>query len=96
MNRGKFSIPARRLLNSLRLKLKLTPEVADAIEAEVQQPYQEYQRKLAEYEETLLEAIEAETTLSETTLNDLRDYQQHLGLRDEDVASIELGLTHRT
>jgi formylglycine-generating enzyme required for sulfatase activity len=89
MNRGKFSIPARRLLNSLRLKLKLTPEVGDAIEAEVQQPYQEYQRKLAEYEETLLEAIEDETTLSETTLNDLRDYQQHLGLRDEDVASIE-------
>jgi formylglycine-generating enzyme required for sulfatase activity len=89
MNRGKFSIPARRLLNSLRLKLKLTPEIADAIEAEVQQPYQEYQRKLAEYEETLVEAIEAETTLSETTLNDLRDYQQDLGLRDEDVASIE-------
>ncbi len=89
MNRGKFSIPARRLLNSLRLKLKLAPEVADAIEAEVQQPYQEYQRKLEEYEETLLEAIEAETTLSETTLNDLRDYQQDLGLRDEDVASIE-------
>jgi formylglycine-generating enzyme required for sulfatase activity len=89
INRGKFSIPARRLLKSLRLKLKLAPEVADAIEAEVQQPYQEYQRKLAEYEETLVEAIEAETTLSETTLNDLRDYQQHLGLRDEDVASIE-------
>ncbi|MGI2905759.1 caspase, EACC1-associated type [Tolypothrix sp. VBCCA 56010] len=89
MNRGKFSIPARRLLNSLRLELKLALEVADAIEAEVQQPYQEYQRKLEEYEETLLEAIEAETTLSETTLNDLRDYQQHLGLRDEDVALIE-------
>lgn len=89
INRGKFSIPARRLLNSLRLKLKLAPEVADAIEAEVQQPYQEYQRKLEEYEETLLEARDAETTLSETTLNDLRDYQQHLGLRDEDVASIE-------
>jgi hypothetical protein len=57
--------------------------------AEVQQPLQEYQRKLAEYEETLLEAKEAETTLSETTLNDLKDYQQHLGLKDEDVASIE-------
>ncbi len=89
MNRGKFSIPARRLLNSLRLKLKLDLEVADAIEAEVKQPYQEYQRKLAEYEETLLEAIKDETTLSETTLNDLKDYQQDLGFRDEDVASIK-------
>ncbi len=89
INRGKFSIPARRLLNSLRLKLKLDPEVAAAIEAEVQQPYLEYHRKLEEYEETLVEAIKAESTLSETTLKDLRDYQEHLGLRDEDVAPIE-------
>ena len=86
---GKFTVPARRLLNSLRLTLKLASDVADAIEAEVQQPYREYQRKLDDYEVTLVETIESEPTLSETTLNDLRDYQQHLGLRDEDVASIE-------
>ncbi|MCC5622528.1 SUMF1/EgtB/PvdO family nonheme iron enzyme [Nostoc sp. CHAB 5715] len=89
INRGKFSIPARRLLNSLRVQFKLIPEIADAIEAEVQQPYREYQRKLEEYEATLVDAIADEATLSETTFNDLRDYQQHLGLRDEDVASIE-------
>ncbi|MGF1936979.1 MAG: caspase, EACC1-associated type [Nostoc sp. ChiQUE02] len=89
INLGNFSIPARRLLNSLRLQLNLTPEVADAIEAEVQQPYREYQHKLEEYEATLVEAIAAEAKLSETTLNDLRDYQQYLGLRDEDVVSIE-------
>ena len=89
INRGKFTIPARRMLNSLRLQLKLTSEIADAIEAEVQQPYREYQHKLEEYETTLVEAIAAETTLSETTFKDLRDYQQYLGLRDEDVASIE-------
>ena len=89
INRGKFTIPARRLLNSLRLQLKLTPEIADAIEVEVQQPYREYQHKLEEYEATLVEAIAAETTLSGTVFNDLRDYQQYLGLRDEDVASIE-------
>jgi formylglycine-generating enzyme required for sulfatase activity len=89
INRGKFSIPARRLLNSLCRQLKLDAEVAAAIEAEVQQPYLEYQRKLEEYESTLVAAMEAESTLSETTLNDLRDYQQHLGLRDEDVAAIE-------
>ncbi|MEH2031105.1 MAG: SUMF1/EgtB/PvdO family nonheme iron enzyme [Nostoc sp.] len=86
---GRFTIPARRLLNSLRLTFNLTPDVADAIEAEVQQPYREYQRKLEEYEATLAETIESESSLSETTLKDLRDYQQHLGLRDEDVASIE-------
>jgi formylglycine-generating enzyme required for sulfatase activity len=89
INRGKFSIPARRLLNSLYRQLKLDAEVAAAIEAEVRQPYLEYQRKLEEYESTLVEAMEAESTLSETTLNDLRDYQQHLGLRNEDVAAID-------
>jgi formylglycine-generating enzyme required for sulfatase activity/uncharacterized caspase-like protein len=88
-NQGKFSIVARRLLNSLRLQLQLTPEDAAAIEAEVQQPGQEYQRKLEEYEEALVEAIQSEPTLSEITLNELRDYQQHLGLRDEDVAPVE-------
>ena len=88
-NRGDFSIPARRLLNSLRSQLNLADDIALAIEAEVQQPYREYQRKLEEYEETLLEAVEAESKLSEATLNDLRDYQQHLKLRDEDVAPIE-------
>lgn len=87
---GRFTIPARRLLNSLRLTLNLDSDVADAIEAEVQQPYREYQRKLEEYEATLVETIKSEPTLSETTLNDLRDYQQHLGLRDEDVAPIEV------
>ena len=95
---GRFSRTARRLLDSLRLKLKLTTEVADAIEAEVQQPYQEYQRKLKDYEEALIEEIEVEATLSETTINDLIDYQQHLGLKDEDVVPIEkrIGLQKRT
>lgn len=89
INQGKFSSVARRLLNSLRLQLKLDAEVAKAIEAEVQQPGQEYQRKLKEYEEALVEAIQSESTLSETTLNELRDYRQLLGLRDEDVVPIE-------
>jgi formylglycine-generating enzyme required for sulfatase activity len=88
LHRGKFSIPARRLLNSLRTQLKLSIEVTTAIEEEVLQPFKEYQRKLQEYEETLIEAIENEATLSERTLNDLRDYQKHLGLTDNDVAPI--------
>ncbi|MFK0735608.1 MAG: GUN4 domain-containing protein [Gloeotrichia echinulata GP01] len=88
-NHGKFSIPARKLLKLLRVNFKLQPEIADAIEAEVLEPYREYQRKLTEYETTLVETIKDEPILSETTLNDLKDYQQHLGLRDEDVAPIK-------
>ncbi|WP_413199465.1 caspase, EACC1-associated type [Nostoc piscinale] len=86
---GDFSIPARRILDSLRNRLKLDSNIADAIEAEVQQPYLEYQRKLKEYEETLIATIDREPILSDRTLNDLRDYQQELGLRYEDVAPIE-------
>ncbi|WP_414578458.1 caspase, EACC1-associated type [Anabaena sp. CCY 9402-a] len=89
INRGNFSIPARRLLNSLRNQLKLDPNVANTIEAEVQKPYQEYQRKLEDYEAMLAETIAVEPNLSERTVNEIRDYQQHLGLRDEDVALIE-------
>jgi formylglycine-generating enzyme required for sulfatase activity/uncharacterized caspase-like protein len=92
VEQGSFSIPARRLLNSFRLTLHLDEDAAKAIEAEVLRPFQEYQRKLQEYEETLKEALEAESPLSPRTLEDLKDYQQHLGLRDEDVASHHPGL----
>lgn len=87
-HQGKFTIPARRMLNSLALQFGLSTEQAQAIEAEVLQPYREYQRKLQEYEQTLTETLEQENTLSERSLNDLKDYQQFLGLRDEDVQEI--------
>jgi hypothetical protein len=95
---GKFTIPARRLLNSLRVQLKLEPDVAEAIEAEVLQPYREYQRKLQEYEQTLVEALQAENPLSKRTSSDLKDYQQHLALKDADVQPIQervIGATSR-
>ena len=88
-DQGVFSIPARRLLNSLRLQLQIAPEVAAAIEAEVLQPYRDFQRKLQEYEETLVEAWEAEKPLSPRSLRDLADYQQHLALEDADVQPIQ-------
>jgi len=86
---GRFTIPARRLLNSLRGQLGLLPDVAEAIEAEVLQPFREYQRKLQEYEQTLIETLQGENPLSQYTLNDLKDYQQYLALLDADVAPIE-------
>jgi formylglycine-generating enzyme required for sulfatase activity/uncharacterized caspase-like protein len=92
VHQGRFSIPARRLLNSLRLTLHLDEDAAKAIEAEVLRPFQEYRRKLQEYRDTLKEILEAESPLSPRTLEDLKDYQQHLGLRDEDVASHHPGL----
>ncbi len=89
IRKGKLTIPGRRLLHYKRQELKINPEVAEAIEAEVKQPYLEYQRKLGEYEQALQDTIAEEPNLSENTLNDLRDYQQYLGLKNDDVASIE-------
>jgi uncharacterized caspase-like protein len=87
-NHGNFTVPARRLLNSLQTQLGLSPAEATAIEDEVLEPYREFQRKLREYEETLRESIAAENPLSARTRQDLQDYQQHLGLRDKDIAFI--------
>jgi uncharacterized caspase-like protein len=93
---GTFSIPARRLLNRRQNELGLSSDEADAIEAEVLQPYREHQRKLQEYEDTLVEALQEENPLSERTRNDLKDYQKHLGLSDEDAARIEQTIIPQT
>ncbi len=92
VHQGKISIPAKRLLNSLRSRLGLAADVVEQIEADVLQPYLDYQRKLAEYEQTWVEALREENPLSQRTLEDLKDYQQHLALLDADVALIEAKL----
>jgi uncharacterized caspase-like protein len=92
VNQENFSIPARRLLKQLSEELRLSSEEADAIEAEVLQPYREHQRKLKEYEDTLAEALREENPLSERTCNDPKDYQKRLGLSDEDIKEIKTRL----
>jgi uncharacterized caspase-like protein len=89
VHQGTFSIPALRLLNSLRLQLNLSLEVAEEIKAEVLQPYQDYQKKLLEYQKTLVEALQIESPLNKRTIDDLQDYQQHLGLEDTDIELIQ-------
>jgi uncharacterized caspase-like protein len=84
-----FSVFARRILDLKRDEWGLTPGEAAAIEEEVLQPYRLYERKRNEYEQALIQAIEQEYPFSKTTQKDLKEYQQYLGLRDEDIASIE-------
>lgn len=85
---GKFSVFARRLLDSQWKEWGLSSQEAIAIEEEVLQPYREYERKRNEYEQALIEAVKQEYPFNQTTQKDLKDYQQYLGLRDEDIASI--------
>ncbi|PHM05573.1 hypothetical protein [Nostoc sp. 'Peltigera malacea cyanobiont' DB3992] len=89
-SRGEISIIGRRILDALRQNLGLLPEETAPIETEVLKPYRDYQQKLQEYEQALVDAIGREPTLSDYTRNDLRRYQEILELRDEDVAPIEV------
>ncbi|QDL08973.1 sulfatase-modifying factor protein [Brasilonema octagenarum UFV-E1] len=84
-----FSVFARRILDGKRDEWGLTPQEAAAIEEEVLQPYREYEHKRDEYEQALIQAIDQQYPFSQTTQKDLKEYQQYLGLRDEDIASIE-------
>lgn len=90
VEQGRFTIPGRRILNRKRGELGLSEAVAGAIEAEVLRPHQEFQQKLKEYEECLVEALAEENPLGDRTLRDLKDFQKMLGLRDEDVGAIEV------
>ncbi|MGB5769520.1 MAG: GUN4 domain-containing protein [Crocosphaera sp.] len=85
---GKINRINRRSLNLIRKNLKLTEEEAKTIELSILQPYQEYQQKLKEYQEALSEFLEEEKMLTDSNLSDLKDYQNLLRLRDEDIQPI--------
>jgi hypothetical protein len=96
VHRGEISPVGRRILNARRDSLGLSEEDAAAIELEVLKPYREYKRKIHEYEQALVEAVQHEYPLSDRTRNELLDLQKVLSLRDEDIAPIEMRvLAHR-
>ena len=90
---GDLSPIGRTVLQALQAHLSLSPQEASAIEAEILRPYQEYRRKLQEYEQAWTEAVNLENPLSETSVSELRVLQQILNLRDEDIAGIEARIT---
>ncbi|MBD2412402.1 substrate-binding domain-containing protein [Nostoc calcicola FACHB-3891] len=85
---GEISSIGRKALEQLQVKLKLSSEIAIAIENEALQPYRDYQKRLQEYEQVLEEA-QKNLTLNSDAQDDLQRFQQILGLRDEDIALIE-------
>ena len=88
-SRGNISPIVLGILEFKREELKLSSEEANTIKEEVLQPYRDYKRKCDKYEQDLRDAIDQEYPFSENTKKDLKEYQQYLGLRDEDVASIQ-------
>ncbi|MGV0026632.1 caspase, EACC1-associated type [Phormidesmis priestleyi] len=86
---GKLSGLAIRTLREIAHRLGLSIADAETIEVSELKPYQELQQKLDHYREAFLEAVQIESPISEATCLELQDYQQILGLQDEDVRPIE-------
>ena len=88
-SQGNFSIFALRILEGKRQELNISLEEANAIKEEVLKPYKEYERKLYEYEQALIEAAKKHYPFSETLQGEIKEYQQYLGLRDKDIIALE-------
>ena len=86
--RGEISDTGRRILNALRDTLGLSLPKTQEIETEVLLPFITRRNNLHEYEQAYLEAIQSGNSISEHTRNELKDLQQILRLRDEDIAPL--------
>ncbi len=90
--KGKLSSFAERLLVNKQNEWGIDPGIAKQIRDEVLQPYREYERKLAEYEQALKDSVtagEIQYPLSSSIEADLQEYQQHLKLKESDIEAIE-------
>ncbi len=88
-NKGELSWINRRTLERLASDCNIISEVAEQIISEVLAPYAEHKQNLKEYQEVFAQAIQEEYPLSDRIRQDLQDFQQILGLTDEDVERIE-------
>jgi uncharacterized caspase-like protein len=86
---GKISEIGRIVLDELCNNLGLLAEEAKIIEADVLRPYQEYERKLRRYEEALLGESRHHWPLSEGKQQELKELQEYLKLKDEDIKRIQ-------
>jgi len=76
-------------LDKLATSLGITSDDCTLIEAEVLKPYRDYQAKLQQYKRQLAKVICHNYPLDTQEREELKGFQQCLGLREEDVAPIE-------
>jgi hypothetical protein len=86
---GVISDVGYSVLGQLAANLHLTFEDCITLETEVLKPYQEYQHKLQRYEQELKKTTQKNQPLGIETRDQLRNLQQFLALRDEDIIPIE-------
>jgi formylglycine-generating enzyme required for sulfatase activity/uncharacterized caspase-like protein len=86
---GEISFVGQDILDVQRERWGLSDEVAIAIENEVLEPVRKRLKNLARYEKSLERACKQMFPLTEKILGQLKDLQEVLGLRDEDVLAIQ-------
>jgi hypothetical protein len=86
---GAIDVVEREILADERVKLGLDEVVTKELEEEAAAPYREKQLAIDKYEQTLLKAVEDEFPISEALRNSLDNRKRGLGLKDDDVASLE-------
>ncbi len=91
--RGEISPAGRTLLNTQRVRLELTIEEAQEIEDQVLQPFRDRLKHLEDYRSAFVAEVERQYPLTPETANVLKDLQEILGLREEDVTQIEQDVT---
>jgi Caspase domain len=88
--RGELTIVSRSILDTWRVKLGLSVDEAKALEDEVLEPYRrEFQQKLQQYQQVVLNILQAGNTIDDGTRQELQNLQQVLELRNEDTIPIE-------
>ncbi len=89
IEKGEISETGYSILGQLAANLYLTFEDCITLESEVLKPYQEYQQNLQRYEHELKKASRKQQPLEIETRDKLRNLQQFLALRDEDIIPVE-------
>ncbi|MEH1928412.1 caspase, EACC1-associated type [Nostoc sp.] len=87
---GEISFTGRAALDARQETLKLSPEEAVEIETQVLAPIEDKKRKLQRYELAFRDEIKQGFPPSDKTRANLKRLQQASGLRDEDIALIEV------
>lgn len=86
---GEISAVARKLLQHRQQALMISGAQAAAIEAEVFEPYRQYQQSLKTYEEALRSVLLPYNPITPRQQAELDRFQEILGLQDDDTKAIK-------
>jgi phosphate transport system substrate-binding protein len=86
-----ITIYARQLVKAVETGIVSLNEDINDIKAKVSTPYLQYKRKLQQYEQAFISAIQVKQPFTEQTRNNLKRLQRDLQLRNDDIERIEAG-----